>query len=138
MRSFTMSKTVIRNLLSGPATLMYPKKPRTFTPITRGRVEIDINTCIHCGLCARRCPTDAIVVTKDCKEWQIDRLKCCTCNLCVEICPVKCLSMENQYSPVVSDKDEAIYATRAGESGGLARPGFGRGGNARDLGRVQF
>ena len=116
MRSFTMSKTVIRNLLEGPATLMYPKKARTFTAITRGRVEIDINTCIHCGLCARRCPTYAITVTKECKEWQIDRLKCCTCNLCVEICPVKCLSMKNQYSPVVSDKSEAIYATRPNET----------------------
>ena len=65
-------------------------------------------------------------VTKDCKEWQIDRLKCCTCNLCVEICPVKCLRMENQYSPTVSDKDEAIYTTRAGK-GRPARPGIRKG-----------
>ena len=64
-------------------------------------------------MCARRCPTYAITVTKDCKEWQIDRLKCCTCNLCVEICPVKCLRMEEPYSPLVSDKDEAIYTKRA-------------------------
>ena len=85
-----MTKTVIKNLLGGPATLMYPKKKRTFTPITRGSVENNIDKCIFCGMCGRRCPTYAIVVTKDSREWQIDRLKCCTCNLCVEICPVKC------------------------------------------------
>ncbi|MBP1732290.1 MAG: ech hydrogenase subunit [Deltaproteobacteria bacterium] len=109
MRSFTMTKTVIKNLLRGPATLMYPKKKRTFVPITRGRVDNDINTCIYCGLCSRRCPTYAIIVTKDSKEWQIDRLKCCTCNLCVEICPVKSLSMHSHYAPPVADKTAGIY-----------------------------
>jgi len=114
MRLFTMTKIVTKNLLSGPATLMYPKKKRSFTPITRGRVEVDIDKCIFCGMCSRRCPTYAIKVTKNCKEWQIDRLKCCTCNLCVEICPVKCLSMENQYSPALTqaEKPEAIYTVR--------------------------
>jgi ech hydrogenase subunit F len=113
MKSFMMTKTVIKNLLGGPATLMYPKKKRAFTPITRGAVGIDINKCIFCGMCGRRCPTDAIVVTKDNREWQIDRLKCCTCNLCVEICPVKCLSMENQYTTPMRERAAGIYRTAA-------------------------
>ena len=73
---------------------------------------MNINKCIFCGMCGRRCPTYAIMVTKESKEWQIDRLKCCTCNLCVEICPVKCLSMENQYAPPVTEKTAAIYTVR--------------------------
>jgi len=109
MRSFTMTKTVLKNLLGGPATLMYPKKKRTFTAITRGRVDNDINKCIFCGMCSRRCPCYAIVVTKDSREWEIDRLKCCTCNLCVEICPVKSLSMENQYAPAVLDRGGGVH-----------------------------
>ncbi len=109
MRFFTMTKTVTRNLFSGPATLMYPKKKRDFFAVTRGRVENDIHTCIFCGMCGRRCPTYALQVTKDRKEWQIDRLKCCTCNLCVEICPVKSLSMEIQYAAPVSEKGAAIH-----------------------------
>jgi len=111
MKLFTMTKTVTKNLLSGPATLMYPKKKRTFTAITRGRVEIDIDKCIFCGMCSKRCPTYAITVTKDCREWQIDRLKCCACNLCVEICPVKCLSMENQYAPPIIERAAGVYKT---------------------------
>ena len=113
MKLFTMTKTITKNLLSGPATLMYPKKSRTYTPITRGSVENDINKCIFCGMCARRCPTDAIVVTKDSREWQIDRLKCCTCNLCVEICPVKSLSMEIQYSPPILERATGVYKMKA-------------------------
>ena len=109
MKFFTMSKTVLRNLITGPATLMYPQRKRVYTPITRGIVEITINDCIFCGLCSKRCPTHSIVVTKDSKEWQIDRLKCCACNLCVEICPKKCLIMENHYFPPVTDRGQAIY-----------------------------
>jgi len=110
MKSFTMTKTVIKNLLGGPATLMYPKKKRIFASMSRGRVEININECIFCGMCGRRCPTYAIAVAKARKEWQIDRLKCCTCNLCVEICPAKkCLSLDNQYFKSVTDKSAGIY-----------------------------
>lgn len=110
MKSFVMTKTVTKNLLEGPATLMYPKKQRIFVPMSRGKVEVNISECIFCGMCDRRCPTYAIGVTKAQKEWRIDRLKCCTCNLCVEICPTKCLRMDNQYFKSVTEKSGGIYA----------------------------
>jgi formate hydrogenlyase subunit 6/NADH:ubiquinone oxidoreductase subunit I len=109
MKIFTMTKTLTRNLAQGPATLMYPQRERVPTPVTRGRVDNDIDRCIFCCQCARRCPTYAIVVTREAKEWQIDRLKCCTCNLCVEICPVKCLIMKNRYAPPVTGRPQALH-----------------------------
>ena len=83
-----MSRTIMRNLFTGPATRRYPtrvKEPHR-TERSRGRIEIDIEACIFCGACAKRCPTDALIVLKADKEWNIDRLRCCTCNACVEVC----------------------------------------------------
>ena len=88
----------MRNLFSPPATRLYPtreKEPHRAAR-SRGRIEIDIEVCIFCSACAKRCPTDALIVSKSDKEWNIDRLRCCTCNACVEVCPKKCLSMGNR------------------------------------------
>jgi formate hydrogenlyase subunit 6/NADH:ubiquinone oxidoreductase subunit I len=116
MKSFTMAMTVIKNLLKGPATLMYPQRKRTFTAMTRGKIENEYPECIFCGMCSRRCPTYAIVVNKEKKEWEIQRLKCCMCNLCVDVCPVKCLSTDSHYSPPVTEKKIGIQKLGPGGS----------------------
>jgi formate hydrogenlyase subunit 6/NADH:ubiquinone oxidoreductase subunit I len=85
---------------------MYPLVKRDFAPKTRGSIRIEIDKCIFCGICQRKCPTQAIVVTKETKHWDIDRFRCIICNACVEACPKKCLFTEGQYSASAAVKSE--------------------------------
>ncbi|MGB7788588.1 4Fe-4S dicluster domain-containing protein [Methanoregula sp.] len=97
MTFFQMTKTVIKNLFRGPATLMYPAKPAKKTNLSRGHVSIKPEGCITCRSCQRKCPTGAICVEVKEKSWQIDNMRCVVCSACVDVCPTKCLTMETQY-----------------------------------------
>lgn len=43
--------------------------------------------CIGCGICAKNCPSEAIVVENNVAH--IDPAKCTNCGICAEKCPVK-------------------------------------------------
>jgi len=98
MASLKIGGMILRSLFKKPATLMYPAKPRQWTERTRGRIEIDIDTCIFCGICARKCPTDALTVDRDAKSWTISRMGCIQCSCCVDVCPKHCLVNEPEYT----------------------------------------
>jgi ech hydrogenase subunit F len=106
-----ISKMIMRSLVGKPSTLMYPQVKREYSEATRGKVEIQIEKCIFCGLCTKNCPTEALAVSKEKNEWEIDSLKCCQCKRCVEICPVKCLSMDNVYFSPVRTRADGKYLT---------------------------
>ena len=76
MGPFKMTRTVLRNLVRGPATRRYPEVPARVTPGTRGHVAIDPATCRSCGICSKRCPCVAIRLDKEAKVWEIDRMRC--------------------------------------------------------------
>lgn len=103
MTLFQMAKTIIKNLFSRPATLMYPSKPAKKFRSTRGHIENDVNRCIFCGTCQRKCPCVAICVDPNARTWEIDRFRCVACGCCVEVCPVKCLRMETDYMQPITE-----------------------------------
>ncbi|WP_051280610.1 4Fe-4S dicluster domain-containing protein [Anaerovorax odorimutans] len=98
MAAFKIGKVVLRSLFKKPATLMYPVVPRKWEERTRGHIDININDCIFCGICARKCPTNAITVDRNKKSWTIERMQCIQCTHCVDLCPKHCLSNENTYT----------------------------------------
>ncbi|MBE5855391.1 MAG: hydrogenase [Lachnospiraceae bacterium] len=89
---------VLKNLFSKPATRLYPFEPQQYKERTRGHVENNIDECIFCGMCQRKCPTGAITVNRENKTWQIERMNCVQCACCVKNCPKKCLSMGKEYT----------------------------------------
>jgi len=89
---------VLKNLFSRPATIKYPLVPKKYPERTRGHIRIDIDACIFCGMCARRCPVRVIQVDRTEKNWEIERFGCIQCGECVSVCPKKCLYMEKEYT----------------------------------------
>lgn len=98
MSLLTFAKIELHNLFSKPATRPYPEQPRNYPQRTRGHVENDVETCVLCGICSKKCPTGAIQVDRAGKSWSIQRFSCIQCGYCVESCPKKCLSMLQSYT----------------------------------------
>ena len=92
MPYFEMSSLALRWAFRKPPTSRYPFEPRREIQGSRGRLSFSKETCVYCTVCAKKCPTGAIVVTRATKKWGIDRLLCITCGYCVEACPKKSLA----------------------------------------------
>jgi formate hydrogenlyase subunit 6/NADH:ubiquinone oxidoreductase subunit I len=94
MKFATMLKIMIRNLIQGPVTRKYPYEEREPFPGERGVVIMpDESKCIYCGICARKCPSNALTVTRTPeKMWKYERFRCILCGACVDTCPKKCLA----------------------------------------------
>ena len=71
-----------------------PLNPENGVEAPRAVAVIDEDWCIGCTLCARACPTDAIVGMHK-RMHTIIEAHCTGCELCVQACPVDCISMEN-------------------------------------------
>ena len=102
MPYFIMASKTMKNLFTKPATRLYPIQKRRYHKACRGHITLNVETCIFCGICQKKCPADAITVARKEKTWKVERLKCITCGCCVDACPKDSISMDNIYSPVAA------------------------------------
>ena len=85
MAYFEMSRLALKWALTKPPTSRYPFEPRRALAGSRGRLIFTKDNCVYCTVCAKKCPTGALVVNRAQKKWAIDRLLCITCGYCVEL-----------------------------------------------------
>ena len=104
MGSFKLGKMTLGGLFKKPETLMYPVETKTPPAGLKGHVVNDVDRCILCGICQKRCPCAAIVVDKPARTWTSDRCRCGQCGSCVRECPKDCLTMEPTYTPPATSK----------------------------------
>ena len=109
MATFRISKYILKRLFKKPATLMYPVVPREWQERTRGQVGIDVDNCIACGICDRKCPANAITVDRKKRTWTIQRMQCIQCGHCAMVCPKQCLTMEGPYTTPDVEKTVDTY-----------------------------
>ncbi len=116
---------VLKALFKNPATYGYPYNKKEFPERTRGHIVIDIDNCIFCGLCEKKCPSAAIKVDRNKGTWSIDRMGCVQCENCVVGCPKKVLSSDVNYTQPSTTKTVDTF-TKAGaqvnEEKGAAMP----------------
>ena len=104
MNMMPFTKTILKNLFTKPVTNPYPQVQRVYPQRTRGHISVDMDVCILCGMCSRKCPADAIVVDREARTWSIERFGCIQCGYCVESCPKKCLKMLQSYTQPAAEK----------------------------------
>jgi len=102
-------------LEKGTNTIQYPKQAIPVPEVGRYQLDVVIDDCIVCDLCAKVCPVDCIDIesikateaigqTSDgstkrlyAAKFDIDMAKCMFCGLCTVVCPTECITMTNQY-----------------------------------------
>lgn len=104
------SKQVMKNLFSKPATTGYPFQPKEYPEASRGHIEINIDDCIFCGMCQRKCMSGAITVDRATKTWTIERMGCIQCADCTLGCPKKCLKIVPGYTEPSAEKTVDSYS----------------------------
>lgn len=79
------------------------------TPVTAsgfGNVQIDVNRCAACGLCAQFCPTDALTFATAGEGHErtytltAEPARCVDCGLCAVACPEGAITVGGKVDPV--------------------------------------
>ena len=109
MGCFEMSKLALKWALTKPPTTRYPFEPRNPIAGSRGQLVFTRDNCVYCNICAKKCPTDALLVNRAQKKWAIDRLRCITCGYCVEACPKKSLELVTGHGRPAVTRDREFY-----------------------------
>jgi NADH-quinone oxidoreductase subunit I len=113
--------------LEGTNTIQYPHQKLPVPEVGRYQLDVEMDDCIVCDLCAKICPVDCITIesikateaigqTSDgttkrlyAAKFDIDMAKCMYCGLCTIVCPTECIVMTNQYDKSVFELKNLTY-----------------------------
>ncbi|MBE7177447.1 MAG: 4Fe-4S dicluster domain-containing protein [Mucilaginibacter polytrichastri] len=111
----------------GLNTIQYPREKLPVPETGRYQLDVEMDDCIVCDLCAKICPVNCIDIqsikatgpigqTSDgttkrlyAEKFEIDMAKCMYCGLCTTVCPTECIVMTNQYDKSVPELAQLNY-----------------------------
>jgi len=116
------------HLFRTPITVQYPDKTpepieKTLPDRYRGHLNVDMDLCISCQVCARDCPIECIFIedvkiikekvtgvsgkesprVKESTRFDILLYKCMYCGLCVEPCPTGAIHFTKEFEGTTDD-----------------------------------
>lgn len=115
------------NKQEGVTTVQFPREKMPIPEVARYQLDVEIDDCIVCDLCAKACPVDCIDIeaikatevigkTSDgstkrlyAAKFDIDMAKCMYCGLCTVVCPTECITMTDQYDRSTPHLNDLIY-----------------------------
>ncbi|GAB3919951.1 hypothetical protein GCM10028827_00860 [Mucilaginibacter myungsuensis] len=121
------SDNYFTKLSEGTNTIQYPAQELPVPEVGRYQLDVEMDDCIVCDLCAKVCPVDCITIesikateaigqTSDgtvkrlyAAQFDIDMAKCMYCGLCTIVCPTECIVMTNQYDKTVFELSDLVY-----------------------------
>lgn len=113
--------------MEGTNTIQYPAQQLPIPEVGRYQLDVEMDDCIVCDLCAKICPVDCISIesikateaigqTSDgttkrlyAAKFDINMAQCMYCGLCTVVCPTECITMTNQYDRSVPELNELTY-----------------------------
>src|SRR5476651_207263 len=113
--------------MEGTNTIQYPHQQLPVPEVGRYQLDVEMDDCIVCDLCAKICPVDCIDIeaikateaigqTSDgttkrlyAAKFDIDMAKCMYCGLCTRVCTSECIVMTNQYDKTVFELSDLTY-----------------------------
>lgn len=111
----TMIPNVLKNLTHRARTRLYPAEVRQLPPRVRGHIEFNMEKCIFCTLCEKRCPAGAIKVDRKGKTLTFEPLRCIVCEACIEGCAKDAIELFEQWRSPVTKRYNQIYQPAAKE-----------------------
>jgi len=116
MSKFPFAGEALKSLFKAPLTEKYPLTPKESPEKYRGKIKFDANACIGCGLCIRVCSPNAITKLVDTVEegqnitMKFDLGSCTFCGYCADFCHQNAIELTQEYSMVVTDKNDMIVS----------------------------
>ena len=106
-------------LVKPKVTELYPDVRPVLPYRTKGRLHVEIESCISCKMCEKACPESCIKVFQPAKEvfktdkrpveFLLNQEHCLHCGMCVDACPTGSIHHSQEYELVVTNYSDLLF-----------------------------